>query len=46
MRRTNAAAGVAMEVFVKQHVVFEVRVAGQFRVVFEYRALAVFGFEK
>ena len=41
MRRAHAATVVAVEIFVEKHVIFEVRIAGQFRVTFENRALAV-----
>src|SRR5262245_8809742 len=41
MRGADASAGVAVEIFVEEHVVTEVGVAGEFGVIFQHRALAV-----
>jgi hypothetical protein len=41
MRRPDATARVAMKVLVEQDVVAEVRIAGEFGVIFEHRPLAI-----
>ena len=41
MRGPETATGFAVEVFVEEHVVLEVRVGGKLRMTFERRTLAV-----
>ena len=46
MRRADAAASVAMKIFMEQHVVLEVRVGGELGMIFQDGPLAVAIFEE
>jgi hypothetical protein len=46
MKRPYATAGVAIKVFVEQSVVGEVRILGEFAVIFGHRPLAISPLEK
>jgi hypothetical protein len=44
MACANSAAGVALKVFVEEHVILEVRVSGELEVIPQHGTLAVFAF--
>ncbi len=46
MRRADAAAGVAVKVFVEQNVILEMRVRRELRMIFQHGPLAVFALQK
>jgi len=46
MRRAHAAAVTAVEIFMEQNVIFEMRIRREFGMIFQNRALSVVTFEE